>query len=800
MSMLISDIRYAVRTTLRQPTYGLTIIALMGLGIAGNAAVFRIFNGLFLRPLPFEQPEQLVDLDETAPQWNLEFVGIAYPDFAEWRRSNHTFAGMATFTTGGRNFSSDGNAERIDLVLSTYDLAEVLGFQPMLGRFYSEEEDKPNGPLVAVLSHRFWTQQFGSDATVIGRIIDLNNRPYEVIGVLPLRADFVSDASVWIPLQEDPNVNDGWYLTGIGRLKPGVSFTQARDDLLNVHRGMVEEQSANDITSPVVNSLRDRYLGEFRLGSSVLLGAVGIILLIACANIAGLMLARSIARSREISLRVALGASRRRIVLQLLTESVFLAFLGAVAGTALGFWGSSVLVGRMTEDIPQWITFDLDWRFFSFTLLVTVGAAIAFGLAPALQAAGTDTRGVLHTAGTRTSAAVGKRRSMSVLVASEVALALMLLIVAGLSVRDVRRLQRTDPGYRAEKVLTYRLSLPSMKYENREQRLAFFEHHLERLRGLPGVLSAAGANSLPLSGHWGRFFEVERAPERGPDDPNPVVLNRIVSPGYLATMGVTLRAGRPFNAFDGRELGNRAVIVNETFVRLFFEDGIDPLGKRIKPGGDTPWMTVVGITQDVKHYGVDQEMRPGVYQPLRQGPRGSMQIAVRTAADPTGVVSAVRNELRAADPDLPLYNVMTMRERFDESLWIHRASSTLIALFSTVALALALAGIYGVISYGVGQRTHEIGIRIALGARKTQVLRQVMRQGMSMVGFGIVAGLGAAYASARVLSSLFVEVSATDPITYGAVTLFLLAVAAVANFIPARRAAGLDPMETLRSE
>jgi predicted permease len=610
----------------------------------------------------------------------------------------------------------------------------------------------------------------------------------------------VSDASVWVPLQEDPNVNDGWYLTGIGRLKPGVSFTQARDDLLNVHRGMVEEQSANDITSPVVNSLRDRYLGEFRLGSSVLLGAVGIILLIACGNIAGLMLARSMARSREISLRVALGASRRRIVSQLLTESVFLAFLGAVAGTALGFWGSSVLVGRMAEDIPQWITFDLDWRFFSFTLLVTVGAAIAFGLAPALQAAGTDTRGVLQSAGTRTSASVGKRRSMSVLVASEVALALMLLIVAGLSVRDVRRLQRTDPGYRAEKVLTYRLSLPSVKYENREQRLAFFEHHLERLRGLPGVLSAAGANSLPLSGHWGRFFEVEGAPERGPDDPNPVVLNRIVSPGYLATMGVTLRAGRPFNAFDGRELGNRAVIVNETFVRLFFEDGIDPLGKRIKPGGDTPWMTVVGITQDVKHYGVDQEMRPGVYQPLRQAPRGSMQIAVRTAADPTGVVSAVRNELRAADPDLPLYNVMTMRERFDESLWIHRASSTLIALFSTVALALALAGIYGVISYGVGQRTHEIGIRIALGARKTQVLHQVMRQGMSMVGFGIVAGLGAAYASARVLSSLFVEVSATDPITYGAVTLFLLAVAAVANFIPARRAAGLDPMETLRSE
>ena len=800
MATVFADIRYAVRTALRQPTYGLVIITLMALGIAGNAAVFRIFNGLFLRPLPFDHPEQLVDLDETAPQWNLEFVGIAYPDFAEWRESNRTFSGIAVFTGSGRNFTSDGSAERIDILISTYDLADVLGVRPLFGRFFTAEEDVPDGPRVALLSHRFWQQQFGGDETVVGRIIELNNRAYEVIGVLPPHAEFVSDASVWIPLQADPNQQTGWYLRGVGRLNVGVSLDQARADLLSVHRGMVEERSVNETTSPVVNSLRDRYLGEYRLGSAALLGAVGVVLLIACANIAGLMLARSLARGREIAVRVALGASRRRIVQQLLTESVILAVLGALAGTGLGFWGSSMLVARMTEQFPQWVTFDLDWRFFTFTLVVTVGAAVMFGLAPALQAAGTDTRGVLHASTTRTSASIGKRRSMSVLVAGEVALALLLLIVAGLSVRDMQRLQHTDPGYRSENILTYRLALPSAKYENSEQRVAFFEQHVERLRGLPGVLGVAAASSLPLSGHWGWFFQVEGAPERGPDDPNPVVLNRIVTPGYLATMGVTLIAGRPFNEFDGREEGSRAVVVNETFVRLFFEDGVDPVGKRIHTGGESAWMTVVGVTQDVKHYGVDEEMRPGVYQPLRQMPRGGMQVAVRTAVDPAGVVSAVRNELRTADPDLPLYNVMTMRERLDDSLWTRRASSTLIAIFSTVALTLAVAGIYGVISYGVGQRAHEISIRIALGARKAQVVRQVMRQGMRLVGVGAAVGLAAAYAAARVVSGLLVGVSATDPMTYAAVTLVLLAIAALANFIPARRAARTEPMEALRGE
>ncbi len=802
MSTLIGDIRYAIRTLVRQPSYGLMIVVMMALGIAGNAAVFRIFNGLFLRPLPFEDAEQLVDLDETAPRWDLEFVGISYPDFVAWRRENGAFAGMAVHTTRGANFAGDADAERVVVLHATYDLASVLGFDAMLGRFFNEEEDVPDGPRVALLSRSFWQQRFGGDPGVIGRTMKLDSRSYEVIGVLPRRAEFVDEAVLWVPLQEDEDHGGSWYLNGVGRLKPGVSLEQARADLLNVHRGMVEERSVNEITSPVVNSVRDRYLGEFRLGSSVLLGAVGIVLLIACANIAGLMLARSLARSREIGIRIAMGAGRGRIVRQLLTESLLLASVGAAVGTGLGVWGSAALVTKMTEQFPRWVAFDLDWRFVVFTLLVTVGAAVVFGLMPALQAAGVDTRGVLESSSTRTSGSLGKRRSMSVLVAGEVALALALLIVGGLSVRDLQKLRQIDPGFRTENVLSYRLALPAAKYENEEQQLAFFDQHLKRVRSLPGVTSAAGASALPLSGHWGWFFRAEGAPPRGPDDPNPVVLFRVVTPGYFATMGVTIKMGRAFNEFDGRDEGSRAVIVNETFANHFFPSDADPVGKRIRPGtgGEAPWIAVVGVSRDVKHYGVDEEMRPGVYLPLRQMPDSRLQMAVRTEGNPVSMVNALRAVVRDADSELPIYELETVQDILDESLWTRRASSWLIAAFSTVALVLAVAGLYGVISYSVGQRAHEISIRIALGAANAQVLRHVMRQGMLLVGVGTVLGLGATYAASRVLANLWVGVSATDPVVYAAVTLLLVGIAALANLIPARRAAGLEPMEVLRGE
>jgi putative ABC transport system permease protein len=800
MASVLNDVRYAVRSVLRQPTYGVLIVLMMALAIAGNAAVFRVFNGLFLRPLPFEHAERLVDLDERAPQWDLEYTGVAYPDFARWRTDNRTFEKMGVLTSRGANFATDDRAEYVEVVMASYDVPEVFDFRPVVGRFFTAEEDRRDGPSVTLLSHTFWEDRFGSDPGVIGRTVSFNSRLFEVIGVLPPEAEVLGEAAAWTPLQEDESSSTGWYLTGVGRLKPGITLEQATDDLLAIHKGMIVDREVNEVTFPRVSWVRERYLGEYRLGSSMLLGAVAIVLLIACANIAGLMLARSLAREREIGIRVAMGAGRGRLVRQLLTESLLLAFVGAAAGTLLGVVGSAALVEKMAEQFPRWISFDLDWRFLAFSLAATVGAAVLFGLVPALQSSRVDAQSTLQASSSRTSASFRKRRSMNLLVGAEVALALTLLIVAGLSIRDILELQRVDPGFEADGLLTYSIGLPSTRYDTDESRQAFVSEHLQRIRALPGVNGATVASSLPLGGHWGWFFTVEDAPPRGDDEPHPVVLHRVVSPEYFETMGVTMVAGRPFDEFDGREEGTLAVVVNETFVETFMTDGIAPVGRRISSGGDSPWMTVVGVARDVRHYGVDEEMRPGVYQTITQFPLSRFQVAVRTSVDEASVSGQIRELLREADTQLSLYGLETMNQAMDESLWTRRASAWMIAAFSAIALTLAVAGLYGVISYGVGQRTHEISIRMALGAERKQVLRQVVRQGMLLVGIGVGLGLVASLAAARVVAGILVGVSATDPWVYAAVTVLLVAVAAVANLLPARRAAGLDPMAALRRE
>jgi predicted permease len=532
----------------------------------------------------------------------------------------------------------------------------------------------------------------------------------------------------------------------------------------------------------------------------VLLGSVAIVLLIACANIAGLMLARALVRGREMGIRVALGASAGRIVRQLLTESLVLATAGAALGTVIGSWVSTLLVARMSEQFPRWVTFDLDWRFLAFTAAATVGAALVFGLAPALQSAGVDVSKLLHGTSTRTSASGSRRRSMRALVVAEVALALVLLIAAGLGVRDFQQLLRVDPGFRTGNVLSYTLVTPDARYDGIPARVAFWNNHLERVRALPGVTSAAAASSLPLAGHWGWFFQVEGAPPRAPDEPNPVVLNRAVSPGYLETMDVPLIAGRDFNAFDGRTEGSRAVIVDESFVRQFFAPNDDVLGRRIHTGGDSPWMTIIGIARDVRHYGVDEAPRPGVYQPLHQLMPHQMMVAVRTAGDPAQVFDAVRTVLREQDADIAPYDVITMQQRFDDALWTRRASAWLIGVFSTIALVMAVAGLYGVISYSVTQRIPEISIRMALGARRSQVLRRILGEGVAMTAIGIALGLIVAALAARTFSSALVGTSTSDPATWIAVVALLGIVALLANLLPARRAASVQPMRALKGD
>jgi predicted permease len=801
VTALLTDLRFAVRSMIAQPVYSGTIVLMMTLGIAGNAAVFRIFNGLFLRPLPFEAPEQLVDLDTRAPRWDLDYTGVAYADFAAWRDGNRTFRGMAVFTVRGANLAGDDGGVRVSVVQASHDLAPVLGLQPLRGRLFTSDEDAPEGPAVALLGHGFWERQYGSDPGVIGSTALLDGVPHEVIGVLPRQASFIAEADLWVPLQEDPDEHDSFYLDGVGRLLPGVSAAAAQEDLTRVHKGLTERWDVNEATFPVVGSLRDRYLGDFRLGSRVLLGAVAVVLLIACANVAGLMLARSLERSREVAVRLALGAGRGRIVRQLLTESVVLAGTGALVGSVLGVWGSGVLVGGLADQFPTWVTFDLDRVFVAFTVGVTVAAAVLFGLAPALQTAKAEPTAAVRTATGRATASLGRRRAMGLLVTAEVALAFVLLIVAGLTLRDLQALTAVDPGFRTEGVLSWRVQLPDDAYPSAQARLAFWDDHLERVRALPGVTGAAGTTVLPLAGHSGWFFEVEDAPPRPDDEANPVVLMRAVTPGYLDLMDIEVLDGRALTDFDGREDESGAAVVNERFVQRFLSHRADPVGARIRTqGSDGAWWTVVGVTRDTKHYGLAEEMRPAIHVPLRQLPRGYLAMTATTGGDPTELTGAIRGVLRDQDPGLAVFDVETMKQRLDDSLWARRASSWLVAAFSTVALLLAVAGIYGVISYGVRQRVQEIGIRMALGARQRQVANQVLRQGIAIVGVGAVLGGLVGFVVARLVSGELFAARASDPWIYVGATALLLTVATVANVLPARRAAGLDPMKVLRSE
>ncbi len=796
------DLKVAFRTMTRKPAFSLMVIGMLAAGIAGNAAIFSVFNGLFLRPLPFAEPDRLVDLAETAPKWNLKFVNVSNPDFYAWREGNKTFDGMAFFNSEGYNLSDDhGNAQRIKGQRVTRDMLDVLRLKPALGRNFLPEEDRHGGAKVVMLSYALWQRLFQSDRDVLGRVIKLDGQPYTVVGVLPREAVFPPDAQLWTPLAADPNINGSYYLNGVGRLKRGVTLDRAGADLLRVHRVMAHDGKyrLNTITSPALMPLRDRYLGDYRSVTHILLGGVAIVLLIACVNIAGLMLVRGAARTREIAIRTAIGASRGAIIRQLLTESLVLAAVGGAMGVLMGNWFLRGILTLMPDDMPGWLSFQMDARFAIFWILITGGAAVLFGLAPAVQAAGVDPRDWLQE-GARSSFSRGRRGALSALIVCEIGLALVLLVSAGLLLEALRKVLHVNPGFRAENVLTYTLDLPDARYAKPEQQVEFYHRLLDRLRVLPGVKSAAAVSILPLDGQSGAFFTVEGGRTIGPKDQNPVVLHLSATPGYFEAMGVTFVAGRTFEEGDGGSGGPKVAVINESFAKYFWPNA-DALGKRLRYSFEYKyWMQVIGITRDVKHYGLDQEMRPSVWVPYRQSPTSVMSIALRTAIDPHALTGAAREALRQIDPDLAMFNIRTMSERLDRSLWARRAYSWLFGAFAAIAILLAAAGVYGVTSYAVSQRTREIGIRIALGARPGQVLRGVLTSGMALVSAGVALGLTGAFFAVRLLETLLFGVSTRDPVTYACVAGGVAAVGLIANFIPARRAATVDPMQILRFE
>jgi predicted permease len=803
--MIGSDIRFAVRSLSRQKFATGLVLAMLAIGIAANVAVFSIVNGLFLRPFPFDNPERLVFFNEKAPKWNLDIVGINYPDFVQWRQDQKLFEAIALWITDSLNLADGSGAERISAAAVTHDLDEVLGVRPVIGRMFTPEEDAPAGAYVTVIGHGLWLERFGGSPSALGKTLKLSGRAHTIIGVLPREADtFPGDAKLWVPLRGDPNQEGQSYsFNGVGRLKPGVTIEQGEADLLRAHQPVWDKSDKDKVVSPFVQSLREIAVRDFRTAASTLSVAVGLLLAVACANVAAVMLARALARRREMGIRVAVGASRWRLLRQLFVENLLLAAIGGALGLGLGQWGIRAIVQQLPDQAPPWATFGLDARVMAFAVLSSVITVLFFGWAPALHAVRSDLRSSMNNVANAAITSPGGRRTLRCLVAGEFALATLLIIGGGLLFRAYDRVRHVDPGFTPQGVLTFTISLPQATYPDNPKRLAFWDRVEQRLAEMPGVRSIGLVNCPPFGCHWGSFYAAEGMPPRGAQEANPVVLNRISSSTYFPTMGIRLKSGRFFDTQDGRRGANeeRVVIINETFAKTFFPGVENPVGRRIRStGNNAPWNRVVGYVEDVKHYGLERPMRPGVYWPLAQRPIETVAVTIKTDGDPNALVSGARAAMRELDPELPLFRVRTMEEALKQTLAVRTTYSWMLAIFAMTALLLALGGTYGVSSYLVTQRTREIGIRVALGARRGDIVQGVLRTSLAVALVGVIAGLGASLGLSRWLESLLFGVNPTDALILTSATGVLMVSALVANVLPARRAARVDPMTSLRAE
>lgn len=799
MSTFCNDIKYAIRQLFKHPLITCIAVVTLALGMAGNTVIFSFVNSFFLRPLPFYEPDRLVDIDQTAPRWNLEYTGNSYGDFNAWRDQNQTFTAMTAFTPCSFNLPHDDVVERITGTSVTHDVFSVLGVRPALGRAFTEAEDRPGAERVVVLTHGLWQRVFG-EQDVIGQVVRLNEVPHTIIGVLA--ADQVNwfESDVWVPLAESPVKHDRWYLRGMARLKPGVTMAMAQQDLDRIHQGLIQAKLANENTSPRLTSLTERRFGDAKPVLAILMSAVLVVLLIACGNVAALMLARGLARWRELGIRLSLGATPTRIVRLISTESLLLSSLAGALSLWLSRWGLWALLASIPQRPPQWILFSFDGRIWIFVGLMVL-LATAFGAAPTcltvLKGRGQASS---NRMGQHITATPKKRRSLHLLVIAEVALTLVLLVQTCLLVTAFRYLQKQDPGFRSEKLLTYWIGIPASQYTSADAGLVFFEDHLEKIRALPGVTQAGGADITPLAGHTGKFYEIENAPARAPDEQDPIILQRVAFPGYFEAMGIQCLAGRTFNEQDGGNEGSLAVMVNQTFARRFWPND-DPVGKRIRERGEqNPWLTVVGVTRDTKHYGLDRPMKPGVFVPYRQLMQQHMTVVVHTDGDPLVLAAPIRQIVRQAIPDVPVSAIQTMQDRLHQSLWLRRLYSSLISIFAGVALIMAMGGLYGVFSYVTNGRVREMGVRIAIGAQPQAVLWLVLRQALRLTAVGITAGLVGAAMMVALTKSILLGIRPTDLLAFVVVPAALVAVALLACWIPARRAARVNPMDALRYE
>jgi putative ABC transport system permease protein len=807
MEIFWQDLRFGVRQLLSKPGFTTIAILSLALGIGANTAIFSLVDAVLLRPLPFHEPERLVMVWEDATQVGFPRNTPAPANYADWKAQNQVFEDMAAIQGGSYALTDEGEPEKVESQSVTANFFSLLGVKPILGRTFTKEEDQPGANRVVLVSYGLWQRHFGGDPAVVGKEILLDGRNHSVLGVMPPGFQFLSkETGLWVPMAFTPQDlanRGGHYLTVVARLKPGVTLAQARADIATIMRRINQDHPMHGFEiGSVVISLREQLAGDVRPALLLLLVAVGFVLLIACANIANLLLARGAVRYREIAVRTALGAGRGRIVRQLLTESVLLAVAGGVAGLFFAWLSFSFLKQIIPDSMALHAGVRIDIRLFSFTLLLSLLTGVIFGLVPALQAAKVDLNEALKQSAGRTGTGTGQRRLRSALVVVEIALALVLIVGAGLLIQTFLRLRALDIGVNPENVLTLRTALPRSKYAELSKRTAFYQQVLERVRALPGVAAAGYTTAVPLTWKGGtNGFTVEGHMPGPGQDAN----NRQISVGYMETMGIKLKEGRFFNAHDDAQ-AQPAAIINETMARQYWP-GENVVGKRFKlgdPDSTRPWVTVAGIVGDVKEMGLEAPVKAEFFFPYQQLPEMlwnmPRDLVLRTTGDPLSLVPAVRQAIWAVDPTQPVSNIRTMNDIVGEEVVRRRIGMTLLAAFAALALLLSSLGIYGVLSYAVTQRTQEIGIRMALGAGRREVLRLVMIDGLRLAVAGIAIGLGVSFALTRLMTGLLFGVSASDPVTLLAVTLLLTAVALLACYIPARRAAKVDPLIALRYE
>ena len=812
METLLSDIKFGFRLIIKSPVVSLVVVIALALGIGANTAIFSVLNAVLLRPLPYENSEHLVMM------WQ-RFTGIGVPkdqnwtsapEFSDVRRYQSSFSDIAAMQSASFTILVGDKPERILGQFVSPSFFRLLGVEAFLGRTFVADEEQQGRETVVVMSHGLWQRRFASDRSLVERTLNMNGRPYQVIGIAPpgFRDPQQPDAEMWAALSftnEQLMQRGSHGLLVIARIKPELTLEQARSDMTRVSERIVEGAPEYPYAKfgyrVLINPLLEEYVGDIRPALMMLMGSVALVLLIACTNVANLLLVRASAREREIGIRTALGAGRGRLVRQMLTESVVLSLVGAVVGIALARVGVSLLAAMAAQSFPRLGETHIDLTALTFTIVVALATGILFGLFPAFQSARSATQDVLKEGSQTSTAGRGRLRLRRVLVAAEVALSLLLLVGAGLLIKSFMRLQGVDAGFDPSGVLTMRIVVPAARYSQPDQVRSFYREVLRRVSALPGVTKVGASNGIPLSGSGGSGTTTIDNPAFPDDRGTPEADQRIVTPGYFEAMGMTILSGRMFDERDS-ETGQPVAIIDETMAKTFWPNE-DPIGKRIKRGGrqsTQPWLTIVGVARHVRYRTLEEPSRVQLYMPHSQVPTTGMSLAIKTHLEPGTLSTSVQREVIAVDPEQPVWAIRTMDELMATSVMRRQLIMTLLTLFAGIALMLAAVGIYGVISYWVAQRSHEIGIRVAIGASRLDVLKMVLGESMSVVLIGVVIGLVGAAALTQVMATLLYDVSATDAITFASYSAALILVGLLASYLPARRATRIDPVTMLRQQ